>query len=85
MISFYVKIISEAEINDYFFSKTNIIMFTIIFFINIICSLIFNEVLIVKYFGLHYYTDKYIKEREQIELSHLKNKNYSRETIDYNY
>ena len=72
MISFYVKIIRNTPINDYFFTTTNIIMFTIIFFINLICSLIFNEVFIVKFLGLHYYTDKYIKKREQIELSTLR-------------
>ena len=72
MISFYVKIINKTHIDNYFFTSTNIIMFSIIFFINLICSLIFNEVLIVKFFGLHYYTDKYIKKREHIELTTLK-------------
>ena len=72
MISFYVKIINKTHIDNYFFTSTNIIMFSIIFVINLICSLIFNEVLIVKFFGLHYYTDKYIKKREHIELTTLK-------------
>ena len=72
MISFYVKIINKTNIDNYFFTTTNIIMFSIIFVINLICSLIFNEVLIVKFFGLHYYTDKYIKKREHIELTTLK-------------
>ena len=84
MISFYVKIINNTPINDYFFTTTNIIMFAIIFVINLICSFIFNEVFIVKFFGLHYYTDKYIKEREQIELSTLKVSD-SRETFTSNY
>ena len=84
MISFYVKIINNTPINDYFFTTTNIIMFTIIFVINLICSFIFNEVFIVKFFGLHYYTDKYIKEREQIELSTSKVSD-SRETFTSNY
>ena len=72
MISFYIKIINKTHIDNYFFTTTNIIMFSIIFVINLICSLIFNEVLIVKFFGLHYYTDKYIKKREHIELTTLK-------------
>ena len=71
MISFYIKIINKTHIDNYFFTTTNIIMFSIIFFINLICSLVFNEVLIVKFFGLHYYTDKYIKKREHIELTTL--------------
>ena len=71
MISFYVKIVNKTHIDDYFFTTTNIIMFSIIFVINFICSLIFNEVLIVKFFKMHYYTNKYIKEREHIELTTL--------------
>ena len=71
MISFYIKIINKTHIDNYFFTTTNIIMFSIIFFINLICSLVFNEVLIVKFFKMHYYTNKYIKEREHIELTTL--------------
>ena len=46
-------------------------IFSVVFFINLICSLIFNEIIILKFCNLEYYTKKYIKDRAKIDVSSL--------------
>ena len=53
---------------NFLFGTNNIAIFSIIFFINFICSLIFNEIIILKFCKLEYYTKKYIIEREHIGI-----------------
>ena len=62
---------SKNNDNDFIFKTHNIIIFTIIFFINFICSLIFNEIIILKFCELEYYTKTYIKDRATIDTSSL--------------
>ena len=66
---------------DFIYSTVNIIVFSIIFFINLICSLIFNEIIILKFFGLEYYTKKFINKRGRLESLEIFNDN---ETINTN-
>ena len=75
LISYYIKMAkknpSKNNDNDFIFKTHNIIIFTIIFFINFICSLIFNEIIILKFCKLEYYTKTYIKDRATIDTSSL--------------
>ena len=83
MFKFYITAITEAENEDEYYDTTKIIIFTIVYVINFICSLIFNELFICKLCELHYYTEKYIKIREVIELSTIeKEENDQRESIN---
>ena len=66
---------------DFIYSTVNIIVFSIVFFINLICSLIFNEIIILKFFGLEYYTKKFINKRGRLESLEIFNDN---ETINTN-
>ena len=50
-------------------SYLQIIIFSVIFFINLICSLIFNEIIILKFLKLEYYTKKYIEERAKSNVN----------------
>ena len=50
---------------------TNIIIFSVVFFINLICSLIFNEIIILKFCSLEYYTKKYINKRATNDITSL--------------
>ena len=49
------------------FSLFNIILYSISYFINIISSLIFNEIIIINCFGLSQFTKKKIEERERLD------------------
>ena len=49
----------------------NFYLFPIIHIINFICSLIFNEIIILKFCNLDYYTIKRIQEREKLESEYL--------------
>jgi hypothetical protein len=63
-ISEYVYyILSAIESNEGFYSTANIVIFSISYFINFLCCLVFNEVIILNFFGLDYNTSKRIKER----------------------
>ena len=53
--------------NNKFFSTDNIIIFTICYFINFCCILIFNEIVILNFFGLDHNTIKRIQQRERTE------------------
>ena len=51
----------------------NIIFHYIGYFIILICSLIYNEIIICNFCDLNKYTSKYIIERQKQELASLKN------------
>ena len=51
-----------------FYSTINIVIFSIAFFINFFCTLIFNEVLIINFWNLDYNTRKRIQQREIKEI-----------------
>ena len=59
--SYYM--ITAVEKKEGFYSIINIVIFSIIYFINFICLLFFNEVLILNFFGLDYNTRKRIDSR----------------------
>ena len=74
VFKFYVKIITlkiQNEKDDFYSKPVNIIVFTFVYVINFLCSLIFNEVIIIKFHNLHLNTTKYIKLREKKESSSL--------------
>ena len=59
-----------------FYSTTNIVIFSICYFINFLCCLIFNEVFILNFWGLDYNTRKRINQRiskEKHDLSASQN------------
>jgi hypothetical protein len=63
-ISEYIYYIVKAfNSNDEFYSAVNIAIFSIAFFINFFCCLVFNEVIILNFCGLDYNTKKRIEER----------------------
>ena len=76
LINYYIGLIQfkpnetgEKNIFDLVFKKINIIIFSVVFFINLICSLIFNEIIILKFCKLEYYTQKYIKDRAKTDVN----------------
>ena len=70
---YYIKMIQSGKDNkyDFIYSTINIIIFSFLFFINLICSLIFNEVIILKFCKLEIYTKKFIKKRSSSDVSSL--------------
>ena len=62
MIEVIKKKTDESE-NDGIFTTVNIIIFFISFSINFFCCLVFNEVIILNFFGLDYNTKKRIQKR----------------------
>ena len=78
LLDYYIRLIG-IEINKYdktnnygfLYEDINVIIFSVVFFINLICSLIFNEIIILKLCNLEYYTKKYIKDRAKIDVSSL--------------
>jgi hypothetical protein len=63
-ISEYVYyMISALESLEGFYSKINIAIFSISYFINFFCCLVFNEVIILNFFGLDFNTKKRIEQR----------------------
>ena len=72
IFNYYIKMIQSGKgNNDFLYSNINIAIFSVVFFINLICSLIFNEVIILKFCKLEYYTKKYIKKRAESDISSL--------------
>ncbi len=53
--------------NEKFYSTNNIVIYSIVYFINIFCCLVFNEVIILNFCNLDYNTKKRIKERMRID------------------
>ena len=84
MLKFYIRTIimeTTRERDDYHSDPVKIIVFTWVYIINFICSLIFNELIIIKHCNLYFYTQKYIKLRERIDTSLLiQNKNFDEES-----
>ena len=74
-ISEYVYyMISALESLEAFYSKINIAIFSISYFINFFCCLVFNEVIILNFFGLDFNTKKRIEQRireEHISLGKI--------------
>ena len=65
-IAEYILYISNTiEENDKFYSRNNVIIFSICFFINCCCILVFNEVVILNFWGLDFNTKKRIEQREK--------------------
>ena len=58
-------ILSAIKENDEYYSTLNIIIFSICYFINLFCIIIFNEVLILNFCGMDYNTKKRIQQRER--------------------
>ena len=75
IIFYYVQLVQfkiKGKTNfPYLYERNNIIIFTFIFFINLLCSLIFNEIIILKFCKLEFYTKKYIKDRADSDSSSL--------------
>ena len=76
LMGYYIQLIQfkngeKIEEGNFLFGVNNIAIFSVIFFINFICSLIFNEIIILKLCKLEYYTKKYIKERAQSDASSM--------------
>ena len=76
LLNYYIRLIQyklngsgTTTIFSFLFTTHNIVIFTIVFFINFICSLIFNEIIILKFLKLEYYTKKYIKLRAQSDAN----------------
>ena len=72
-ISEYVYyMITALESLEDFYSKVNIVIFSISYFINFFCCLVFNEVIILNFFGLDFNTKKRIEQRINEEQNILK-------------
>ena len=74
LMGYYIQLIQfkngeTIQEGNFLFGTNNIAIFSIIFFINFICSLIFNEIIILKFCKLEYYTKKYIIERAESDAS----------------
>ena len=82
LLNYYIQLIqykqgSHIDEGNFLFDKYNIAIFSVIFFINLICSLIFNEIIILKFCKLEHYTKKYIKERASSDASSLLTEEFS--------
>ena len=64
---FIYYLIAAVGKKEGFYSTVNIIIFSISYFINFVCVLFFNEVLILNIFKLDYNTKKRIIERLELE------------------
>ena len=78
LLNYYIKLIQfklrgsgTTNIFSFLYETHNIVIFTIVFFINFICSLIFNEIIILKFCKLEYYTKIYIKNRAELDVDAL--------------
>ena len=73
LLNYYIDMIDYPSnyITEFIYEPNNIIIFSIIFVINLICSLIFNEIIILKFCNLEYNTKKYIKDRAQLDVNSL--------------
>ena len=75
ILNYYIKYFqSDPNQNNkygFIYENTNIAIFSSVFFINLICSLIFNEIIILKFCKLEYYTKKYIDIRAKDDAYNL--------------
>ena len=67
--------------ND-FYSTINIVIFSMAFFINFFCTLVFNEVLIINFWNLDYNTKKRIQQREIQEIEDVPLTDSQRDSIE---
>ena len=58
---YYLQNVDESS--EPFYSTVNVVIFSISYFINFFCCLVFNEVIILNFWGLDYNTNKRIRER----------------------
>ena len=72
LLKYYINLIQFDETKssnknnfDFIYKTNNIIIFSILFFVNLICSLIFNETRMEKY------TNRYLKRRAFSEISKI--------------
>ena len=63
---YYIENIKKSK-EEPFYCTNNIIIFSIFAFINFCCCLVFNEVIILNFWNLDYYTKKRIQERQKHE------------------
>ena len=71
-ISEYIYYIQNAiDSNEEFYRTINIVIFSIAYFINFFCCLVFNEVIILNFWDLDYNTNKRINERIQNESKEI--------------
>ena len=75
LINYYERLI-QYKINgtasfDFLYSNVNISIFSVIFFINLICSLIFNEIIILTFCKIEHDTKKYIEDRAELDINSL--------------
>ena len=60
---FYVTNVMQKN-DEFYYLTINIIVFSFVYFINFCCIIIFNEIIILNFFGMDYNTIKRIKQRE---------------------
>ena len=75
IINYYERLIqykiSGTASFDFLYSNVNISIFSVIFFINLICSLIFNEIIILTFCKIEHDTKKYIEDRAELDINSL--------------
>ena len=75
IINYYERLIqykiSGTASFDFLYSNVNISIFSVIFFINLICSLIFNEIIILTFCKIEHDTKKYIEDRADLDINSL--------------
>ena len=72
---YYILKYKEKHETDEFYSTVNCALFSIFFILTIFFCIIFNEVLILNFWGLDYNTNKRIKKREKKEYDQSENDN----------
>ena len=68
--------------DDNFYSTVNIIIFSIAHLINLFCSLVYNEVIIINLWVLDYNTKKRIQERMKIDDEALTDESYEKQASE---
>ena len=76
LLGYYIQLIQfkiegKTIFPSFCYETNNIIIFSFFFLINLLFSLIFNEIIILKFCKLEYYTKKYIKVRAELDASSL--------------
>ena len=82
-ISEYIYYMRNAfNSDDNFYSTVNIIIFSIAHLINLFCSLVYNEVIIINLWALDYNTKKRIQERMKIDDEALTDESYEKQASE---
>ena len=72
-IAEYIKYLIDIRNSESdFYSAGNAIIFSLLYFINFFCFLVFNEVVILNFWNLDYNTKKRIRERMKIDDDYIK-------------